>query len=311
MAPILDQTPLAALSFQDGNGLHIRVYYQDVEGNIRETFFDDANGWQRRPEDIVGRGKLNTGIAAISWDNGTQIRIYFLSQEDQVVERVYSAGAAGSWYDGALTTKEKFIAAPYSKIAAVGFGSGLKELRVYYQDPTERVREIKLDVPNETWYDGTNNLPPAVPGTSISAMATTARPGQLLWVYYQLPNMNFVEWMMDPEERWSPGGFTSQGTYAPGSYVSAVVWGDIEIRVVAINDADTMTVTSYTADAWQRTTELQRVITDSAVAATTLPTMYDSIRVYCQPAGRLISERGSNNGGVDWITMQDQIPVDN
>jgi len=310
MAPILNQTPLAALSFEDRDGLHISVYYQDTEGNIRETFFNKARGWHKRPKDIVGNGKLNTGIAAISWDNGTQIRVYFLSPKNQVVERVYSGGAGGEWTDGALTKGETFIAAPYSKIAAVGFGSGLKELRVYYQDATNKVREIKLDVPKETWYDGTNNLPVAVPGTSISTMATTARPGQLLWVYYQLPDMKFVEWMMDPTDSWSLGGFTSQGTYAPGAYVSAVVWNNIEIRVVAINDANKMTVTSYTANAWKETTELQIAITNSAVAAITLPTTKDSIRVYYQPAGKLVGEKGSNNGGIDWLDMEEEIPVE-
>jgi hypothetical protein len=67
------------------------------------------------------------------------------------------------------------------------------------------VREIKLDVSNETWYDGTNDLPVAVPGTSISAIATTASPNQLLWVYYQLPDMKFVEWLMNPKGNWYPG----------------------------------------------------------------------------------------------------------
>jgi hypothetical protein len=107
------------------------------------------------------------------------------------------------------------------------------------------------------------------------------------------------------------GGFTSQGTYAPGAYVSAIVWGDIEIRVAAINDANTMTVTSYTSNTWQKTAEIQKVIINSAVAATTLPSMNESLRIYCQPAGGLISEKGSDNGGIDWITMQEQIPVDN
>ena len=74
MAPvILNRTPLASIVFKDGNGTHIRVYYQDEDGNIRETFYDDGNGWALREGDIVGVGRLNTGIAATVWNNGTQV----------------------------------------------------------------------------------------------------------------------------------------------------------------------------------------------------------------------------------------------
>lgn len=73
MAPILTRTPLASISFQDNGGSHIRVYYQDTSGNIRETFYDDNRGWQERPENVIGRGKLNTGIAVTQWANGTQV----------------------------------------------------------------------------------------------------------------------------------------------------------------------------------------------------------------------------------------------
>lgn len=72
-ATILNRTPLASISFKDGNGDHIRVYYQDEAGNIRETFYDDGNGWALREKDIVGVGRLNTGIAATVWNNGTQV----------------------------------------------------------------------------------------------------------------------------------------------------------------------------------------------------------------------------------------------
>jgi hypothetical protein len=73
MAPILNRSNLATIGFVDGNGDHIRVYYQDAEGYIRETFYEGGRGWARRDKDVVGKGKLNTGIAAITWANGTQV----------------------------------------------------------------------------------------------------------------------------------------------------------------------------------------------------------------------------------------------
>jgi hypothetical protein len=73
MAPILNRSNLAAIGFADGNGDHIRIYYQDAEGYIREAFYDNGQGWARRDGDVIGKGKLNTGIAAITWDKGTQV----------------------------------------------------------------------------------------------------------------------------------------------------------------------------------------------------------------------------------------------
>jgi hypothetical protein len=73
MAPILSRSPLAAISFKDGNGQHIRVYYQDTQGYIKESFYDTGRGWHTRSEDVVGKAKLNSGIAAVVWNNGTQV----------------------------------------------------------------------------------------------------------------------------------------------------------------------------------------------------------------------------------------------
>lgn len=75
MAPVLNRTPLACIAFDDGNGKHLRVYYQDVQGTIKESFYDDGSGWTTRaPGDVVGKGRLNTGISACCWANGTQVR---------------------------------------------------------------------------------------------------------------------------------------------------------------------------------------------------------------------------------------------
>ncbi|KAI1460350.1 hypothetical protein F4805DRAFT_454774 [Annulohypoxylon moriforme] len=309
MAPILNRSPLAAICFEDANGAHIRVYYQDVDGNIRETFYDDGQGWNTRQKDVVGKGKLNTGIAATSWNQGTEIRVYFLSPTNQVVERYYSGGAAGSWKDGSLTTKKKFIAAPYSQVATVssGVGSGpsLKELRVYYQDTDNRVREVVLSIQNETWLDGTHSLPVAVPATSISAIMVDAYPR----VYLQLPSMQPAEWVTDSSGNWTRGKFTSQGTYAPGSYLSAAASGDTAIHVVGINDTNKMTVTSWKNQSWQKTVELSTLITYSAIAAVKVVTVDGWLRAYCQSAGNRISEQGSDDEGHSWVTKQDSIPT--
>jgi hypothetical protein len=118
-------------------------------------------------------------------------------------QRVYSGGAAGSWTDGALTRGTQFIAAPYSQVSGVGYESGSDTLRVYYQDKENKIREIVLNGPTETWSNGTNELPVAAAGTSLSACALPSRPDSL-WVYCQTPDMKLCE-MQFQDGRWFKG----------------------------------------------------------------------------------------------------------
>lgn len=73
---VMNRTPLAATSFNDAEGTHIRVYYQATNGDIRETYYDQSTGWTTRPgADIVGHAKLNTGVAVTSWNNGNEVHL--------------------------------------------------------------------------------------------------------------------------------------------------------------------------------------------------------------------------------------------
>ncbi|KAH6854052.1 hypothetical protein B0I37DRAFT_349422 [Chaetomium sp. MPI-CAGE-AT-0009] len=310
MAPILNRSNLAAIGFQDGNGDHIRVYYQDAEGYIRETFYDSGSGWVRRNEDVIGKGKLNTGIAAITWANGTQIRIYYLSEDSHLVERCYTGGSAGGWSDGALT-RARFQAAPYSQVGAVPFSLGKYDIRVYYQNTENKVVEAVLDPGAETWAKGNANLPTAIPGTSISAVSSDNRPNQRVWVYYQLDNTKPVEYQMNSNGGWVVGGYKPTGTFAPGAYISAVHWGDYNINVFAVNDQNTLVRTPWAkATSWQPTVPLKTVITSAPIASIKVAAMATWIRVYTQPSGQLISEEGSNDDGASFVTMQSSLPID-
>ncbi|KAH6617482.1 hypothetical protein F5144DRAFT_551927 [Chaetomium tenue] len=310
MAPILNRSNLAAVSFADGNGDHFRVYYQDAEGYIRETFYDSHNGWAQRDDDFVGKGKLNTGIAAITWDEGTEIRVYYLSEDSHLVERCYSGGAAGEWFDGALT-QAQFQAAPYSQVAAVPFSLDNSDIRVYYQDSENNVVEAVLDPGSETWGAGVLDLPTAIPGTSISAVSSVNRPDQRVWVYYQLANTQPVEYVLQPHHGWVVGGYEPSGTFAPGASISAVHWGDYNINVFAVSDQNTLVRTAWAKDtSWKRTEELQHVITGAPIASLHVPSTDDWIRAYTQPSGQLISELGSDDAGDSFVTMQSTIPVD-
>ena len=77
---VLNRTNIASITFTDDNGVHIRVYYQDNDGNIRETFYDQQSGWALRELDIIGVGRLNTGIAATTWNRGSQVSVHGASE---------------------------------------------------------------------------------------------------------------------------------------------------------------------------------------------------------------------------------------
>jgi hypothetical protein len=313
MAPILTRTPLAAISFRTDDGAdHVRVYYQDREGNIRETFYDGGSGWNRRDKDIVGKAKLNSGIAAVCWDKGTQIRVYYLSEDSTLVERAYTGGAAGSWFDGSLTAK-KFPAAPYSSIAAVPFSLATHDARVYYQNTDNEIVEAALKPEKDTWIQNGNpgSFPTAIPGSSISAVASAGRPGQRVWVYFQRMDTRPVEYQLKTDRNWVLGGYNPTGTFAPGADIAAVHWGDYNICVLAVTDANVLVEQRWIKNqSWQETSRVAPVITNAPVVAIHVPSTNSWVRAYTQAGGQIISEQGSDDGGQGWITMQDAIPVE-
>jgi hypothetical protein len=67
------------------------------------------------------------------------------------------------------------------------------------------VSEVVLDPGAETWNKGNVNLPPAIPGTSISAVSSDNRPNQRVWVYYQQANTKPIEYQLNSDGRWVAG----------------------------------------------------------------------------------------------------------
>ncbi|CCX34725.1 Similar to Fucose-specific lectin; acc. no. P18891 [Pyronema omphalodes CBS 100304] len=307
MGPILNRTPLAACAFSDGNGAHIRVYYQDTEGTVKETYYDDKAGWALRNPDVIGKAKLNTGIACCAWANGTQIRVYFIDANNKICERIYEGGAAGSWHDGTLSISHDFKAAPYSKLSCIGYDQ-YESLRVYYQDTSNKLRELIFD--GSKWKEGDNSLPTACSGSAISANAHKERQDR--WIYYQDVSMNPKEIWYDGS-RWNNGGFNPTGVFSPCAGIKTAMWnnsGNSEIRNVSVSDDNMLRVTTYTGKAWTGTKDLTRTITGSDVACVIVPGTNHWTRVYYQAEGEKIAEYGSNDGQ-NWSLMQASLPTSN
>ena len=83
---IFASTRLAAVGFDNGS-TNYRVYYQDANFLLKESRFEAARGWHVRENCIVaGDAKEGTAIAATSWDDGCEIRLYYLDGHNKIRE---------------------------------------------------------------------------------------------------------------------------------------------------------------------------------------------------------------------------------
>ncbi|TFK63747.1 hypothetical protein BDN72DRAFT_927190 [Pluteus cervinus] len=300
MVHLLNRTPLAAIEFNDDNGKHIRVFCQSPQGDIIEVLYDQKGGWKGPSKYIVGRGKLNTGIAAISSPDGKQIRVYFLDEHYRIVERLYK-GHGGSliggvsdsnpWTDGPLTGK--FHAAPYSRLSAICLDKG-DQFRVFFQDKSNKLKELVYKA-NQGWKESTSKLPTALAGTSIAAAHNPDHENN------------------GKDDKWKEGSFKSNKVYPPTCGI-AVIMGcnPIKIAVVAV-DENNMLVETRFDNGWKSTIDIREsTITDSDVALISLENLKGSqvqsatsasastekfdLRLFFQPAGSNIGEMVSEDG---------------
>jgi hypothetical protein len=303
MAPVLNRTPLGAIAFDDGNGKHVRVYYQDTEGNVKESYYDQSSGWTtREPNNIVGRGHANTRITGCQWNSGTAMRVYFIGPNGTIVERMYNGGAQGGWEDGALTGM-KIKAATFSQIACVRHGNGPEFIHVLYQDTENKIREVVYTDASGRWAEGTTGLPTALGGSSI---AVDSKPDGSLWVYVQEQNNKISEWL------YSHGSQPKRGAYSsdplnPGCGISVALWGDTQIRLMYVGENNKLKVTAWTNDGWQQPQVLADAIPDSDVSVVNINGKGD-LRSYYQAQGGVISEYGATNSN-NWTQMQKDVPT--
>jgi hypothetical protein len=74
---MLNNTRLAVIQFSVEHENHIRVYYQDEQNLIKESCFDDSNGWHTRKDDVVTeQAKRNSPIAVMSRNGGEEVGMF-------------------------------------------------------------------------------------------------------------------------------------------------------------------------------------------------------------------------------------------
>jgi len=192
------RSAIAAVNSTD----HLRVYFQDVYGNIRESVFE--SGWNDGTlRNVIAQSKISSPLAATSKDL-EEIRVYYISTDNELREMAYSNGSG--WSDGDLNNSN-FVVAPYSKIAATFLAvGGSLQLRIYVQLVDNSIQEYGYDNGNTGWKKMTN-LGAGLPGTEIAT--TSYKTSQLsIRTYFQDPRLTVIEKAYDANRGWYAGGLS-------------------------------------------------------------------------------------------------------
>ncbi|KAF1954372.1 fucose-specific lectin [Byssothecium circinans] len=212
---------------------HIRVYFQDGRGGVRESRHDDGVWSGGDARSVLFTAKMGTPLSVISWDNGQQIRIYYLSSQDMLQEHCYSAGHG--WYHGNLNNQWIRVA-PSSKISAIHWHVDTS-IRVYFQGkslpPASCAIQEYCYCGRSGWCRGAT-LWNARPGSSIAA--TRWFSGALdsvhrnlhIRIYYQ-DEQSYIRELCWQVGGWSKGGYSQWAL--GGTPIAAFAWHDYQVSI--------------------------------------------------------------------------------
>lgn len=208
---------------------HMRVYFQDGRGGIRESRHDDGVWSGGDVPSVLLTAKMGTPLSVINWDNGRQIRIYYLSSQNMLQEYCYSTGRG--WYHGDLNSQWIQVA-PNSRISAIHWHVDTS-IRVYFQAPTSWAIQEYCYCGQSGWCRG-STLWNARAGSSIAA--TRWFSGALdsihrnlhIRIYYQ-DEQSYIKELCWQVGGWSKGGF-SQWAFG-GTPIAAFAWYDYQVNI--------------------------------------------------------------------------------
>ncbi|KAG1760232.1 hypothetical protein EDD22DRAFT_88685 [Suillus occidentalis] len=93
-------TTMAGVQNEDGK---FRIYFQNKDYQICEMSLNDPHSTShtilKLTTAAMPAARINTPIAAVSWDNLRQIRVYYITVNSQVQEMTYTQGVG--WHEDA------------------------------------------------------------------------------------------------------------------------------------------------------------------------------------------------------------------
>ncbi|KAI0750261.1 fucose-specific lectin [Daedaleopsis nitida] len=168
---------------------NIHVYYQESNGDIIEKFYN--KGWSPGSK-LPIKAAPATPLAAVNLTVGEEewLRVYYLSVDHKIKEACYVS--TRGWYDGGLNA-QNVQAAAHSSLAAFTFDdAGQTSIRVYYQEADSNKLQEHCYT-NEKWFRGATNLPVALSGTGLAAIAYFFHGQQQHRLYYQAEDLHIRE----------------------------------------------------------------------------------------------------------------------
>ncbi|KAK3369409.1 hypothetical protein B0T24DRAFT_681421 [Lasiosphaeria ovina] len=157
----MEYTGLICTSYPDpkraGKAI-IRLYYQAGK-QIRESCFDDENGWYVRPSDdlVATNAKGRSPIAATNLNDGRKTSVFYLDDNnklwrstDNMVRGIVSYGDDGNWVATDAAIGDML---PGTSMCAI---SGSSQTRLFLQDKDGNVK----DQTNSAYHRITDRIKP-------------------------------------------------------------------------------------------------------------------------------------------------------
>ncbi|KAL1748021.1 fungal fucose-specific lectin-domain-containing protein [Schizophyllum fasciatum] len=276
-----------------------RLYYQNPAKGVLESRHLDGSWTGGVNQPSLWDAAPFTPLAAINWDNGNQIRVYYLSSEFKLHEQCF---VNGRWIQGDLNNLDIQCARNTSLAAFQYVNNTGRHMRVFCQvEGSNRIQEISHDGSNGRWFRGAT-LPAALSGTGIAAVVYDFR-GLRFRVYYQTEDLALREHCLDlaGNGTWFAGEFNVGR--APGrTQIGALcgTWRGVVLDVYWLNVESEITRAAHIDGSWRTS----RVVGPLFRSARFVPEQWDGgrhIRVYYQASDNSIREICNDNGNAHWV----------
>ncbi|KAL8743180.1 MAG: hypothetical protein Q9190_004445 [Brigantiaea leucoxantha] len=233
---------LASIAWANGDGhQYRRLYYQDVNGTIKETAWNSSESSWYASNENLGHATTKSPIAATVAGNTTwpfQINLYYLAPDGHLVEMLSNDGT--TWREGA-TSSAGIIPAPNSNLAAIwtqsdqgscGECGGPQILLIAFQESNNRI--IVANTSDTTPVLATLDANPLT-GTGLAFQQvwhSKGSPG--LRIYYQddAEDLCTIDWetevgaeALDSAWSWTLHEDAPINAISRGAQIASFSWG--------------------------------------------------------------------------------------
>ncbi|KAI1437993.1 fucose-specific lectin [Xylaria sp. CBS 124048] len=224
---ILEGTDVAAVALRQYKcNVYCQVLNQRGEGVIRECVHSD--GIWATANSPTFRAKIHSPLAAVSFDEGREVRVFCVSDDNYLQEWCHSAEPDSDYIQEYSLMSDftwaKNVVLPGAirgaSLAAVCWKSPNLHLRVYYQAPDMTIREHCWD---DHWYAGGFRTPEMLRNPSLAAVAWYYAGAQLR-VYCQEPSRRIAAYKFsEATATWTPDGTVVDNSQRESKF-SVVEW---------------------------------------------------------------------------------------